>query len=292
MRPLILAVLLSGCTGLSTTLTDKTSPTDLDEVSDDTDLTDGQVDTDGPDTDFEITNSPPVADAGEDFVWALETVATLDGSGSSDPDEHLLNFQWTIVDKPAGSSAVLLNDNREDPSFYADREGDFVMLLEVDDGIDADDDEVTVTVVSANLPPVAVAGQDQAVDVGSLVQLNGSGSFDPDNDPLEFAWIITNRPGGSASFLVDGNTATPRFTPDVEGTFLIELRVTDGDEISSPDSVRVIAQESSSGDCLSCAVPLQQELDRHATGTAMNGAPWLLFFPLSLLVLYRKKDQD
>ncbi|NBO55647.1 MAG: VCBS repeat-containing protein [Actinobacteria bacterium] len=45
---------------------------------------------------------------------------------------------------------------------------------------------------SANSPPVASAGANQTVGVGVTVSLDGSGSTDPNNDPLTYAWALTN----------------------------------------------------------------------------------------------------
>jgi probable HAF family extracellular repeat protein len=71
---------------------------------------------------------------------------------------------------------------------------------------------------TGNNPPVAVAGPDQTVDCQAQVTLNGSGSSDPDNDPLTFEWSL----GGS----VLGTTAIlTRSLP--MGTNVVSLKVTD-----------------------------------------------------------------
>ena len=42
-----------------------------------------------------------------------------------------------------------------------------------------------------NVPPVASAGPNQAVNSGTVVTLNGSGSNDPDGTVASYAWTQT-----------------------------------------------------------------------------------------------------
>ncbi|MCL6642295.1 MAG: FG-GAP-like repeat-containing protein [Candidatus Bipolaricaulota bacterium] len=93
-----------------------------------------------------------------------------------------------------------------------------------------------------NQPPIANAGPDQTVTVGTLVTLNGGQSRDPDDDPITFQWRFVSTPEGSAAELTDADTARPTFTPDVAGEYIIELVVTDPDGATGSDTVKVTAQ--------------------------------------------------
>jgi len=95
---------------------------------------------------------------------------------------------------------------------------------------------------SANRAPVANAGPDQTVRLGSLVALNGSGSSDPDSGPgvLSFSWAQT---GGPAAALTPASTTAPTFAfaPPVEGTYVFSLIVNDGQDSSTANTVTIKA---------------------------------------------------
>ena len=96
----------------------------------------------------------------------------------------------------------------------------------------------------ANAAPVARAGSGQNVVVGTLVALDGTGSSDPDNDPLSFAWSLVSAPAGSTAALTAATTARPSFTTDREGSYALSLVVSDGKASSAPASVTVTATPS------------------------------------------------
>jgi hypothetical protein len=93
-----------------------------------------------------------------------------------------------------------------------------------------------------NSSPIANAGSDQIISTGSLITLDGSGSSDADGDTLSYRWSFTSKPDGSNAALSDTSTVYPTFTPDVSGTYVVQLIVNDGLVDSSPDTVTIMAK--------------------------------------------------
>ena len=72
-----------------------------------------------------------------------------------------------------------------------------------------------------NRQPEADAGDGRNADRGTNVVLDGSNSSDPDGDELIFAWAFESRPAQSTAELRNVQVATPSFTPDKNGTYVI-----------------------------------------------------------------------
>ena len=89
-----------------------------------------------------------------------------------------------------------------------------------------------------NTAPVANAGADQSVPVGSVVNLDGSASSDIDSDPLTYSWNLIP-PAGSGAALNDGAATAPFFTADIAGVYTATLVVNDGTVNSVADSVTI-----------------------------------------------------
>jgi hypothetical protein len=101
------------------------------------------------------------------------------------------------------------------------------------------------TGTGGNSAPVANAGSDQDVETGSQVILDGSGSSDANGDSLTYTWSFTTRPGTSIATLSGSNTASPSFTPDVSGQYVVRLLVNDGTVDSAGDYVTITVSASS-----------------------------------------------
>ena len=186
----------------------------------------------------EQTSYRPVAIAGLDFSLQEGTVGQLDGSASFDLDNDPLTYLWTA---PEG---IILNDpSSATPEFMApfvEENTVFIFTLVVNDGTDdSDPDEVRITVLQVNNPPVANAGASRNIVEGSSVSLDGSGSYDPDGDALSYSWKALD-----GIILFNPNSVSPSFIlPQVaENTsFRFTLVVNDGALASQPDTVTITA---------------------------------------------------
>jgi hypothetical protein len=187
----------------------------------------------------------PIADAGDDQTVNENSVVTLDGLGSVDPEGENLSYSWR---QSAGPSVTLSNPAAEQPTFTAPNVTPIGVTLAFDltvtDVVGLQDRaDVEINASGINDTPAADAGDDQRVLEQSTVMLNGSNSSDPDvDDVIFYQW---NQTGGTAVTLSDPTSKLPTFEApsfnDAGGQPLIfELIVTDGqDEQSQEDSTTV-----------------------------------------------------
>ncbi|MBP7866229.1 MAG: OmpA family protein [Acidobacteria bacterium] len=183
-----------------------------------------------------VQNRPPVAVVGPDLSNVPPGAVQLDGSASYDPDGDPLTFQWTQI---LGPSVALTGADTATPSFTAEAGRVYAFRLKVTDshGLFAYADVTVSTVTAVNTPPVAYAGLDQVLLLPvPLVTLDGSGSYDPDGDPITYQWTQVD---GPAVTLNNADQAMPTFTPTEIATYVFSLRVSDGRGGLATDVVRI-----------------------------------------------------
>lgn len=105
------------------------------------------------------------------------------------------------------------------------------------------------TDAAPNLPPIArISSPAQAVvPIGATLTLNGASSQDPEGRALSYQWALRSKPANSTAQLGSPSSATPALSPDVGGTYVIELQVSDGTLPSSVASVAVRAGTAVAG---------------------------------------------
>ncbi len=176
------------------------------------------------------TDTPPVADAGDDQTVTPGTTVTLDGSDSEDNDS--ITYSWA---QDSGTSVTLSNTTAESPTFTAPAgPATLVFTLTVTDtASQSSTDTVTVTVSAPNVP-VADAGPDRTVGSGATVTLDGSAST---GTSLDYLW---EQDSGPAVALSSDTAASPAFTaPAGPATLVFTLTVEDPESRQSTDSVTI-----------------------------------------------------
>ncbi|MCT4639873.1 MAG: PKD domain-containing protein [Bacteroidales bacterium] len=195
----------------------------------------------------ELVNKIPVANAGTDQTVKISEAVTLDGSASSDEDNDALIYKWVVAsNNPAGIS--LSANNVAKPTFTAPvTKGTYTFSLVVNDGkADSKSDDVVISVVEnkVNTKPVANAGNDISINTGEKVELDGSGSSDPEGDNLTYKW--SEESGNPEDItLTDSDKAKASFTaPNTAGDYVFNLVVNDGNVDSDVDKVTVTVKQS------------------------------------------------
>lgn len=98
----------------------------------------------------------------------------LDGTGSTDADGDSLSFDWTMVSRPAGSTADLLSTDVVSPAFVADLVGTYQVSLVVRDGHTSSSPDQTSISVTIPTPQLTIGSpDDQAIVTSSPVTVTG-----------------------------------------------------------------------------------------------------------------------
>ena len=159
---------------------------------------------------------PPTAVAGED-VNGIYTCSnfSLDGSASSDPNDDVLTYYWSLQEKPVISetdNGSFSDRYAMETEFFPDKKGEYMISLAVNDGTSwSSPDVITLGVLDrpTNSPPLVNAGSAISVDAGNAecsesgysyacgacspvsVAIGGNASAnDADGDPVEYAWSV------------------------------------------------------------------------------------------------------
>lgn len=182
-------------------------------------------------------NAAPLAQAGADQTAPVGAILALDGSGTTDSDGDPLRYLWSVISRPAGSTATLSDPTALQPLFMLDQAGNYVLQLIVNDGRLASlPDRVILSTV--NSAPVAQAGLSQTAAPGATVRLDGSGASDVDGDLLSYRWTLT-KPAGSAAVLSAPSAVQPSLAIDVPGVYTAQLLVNDGTLTSAPATTTI-----------------------------------------------------
>lgn len=141
--------------------------------------------------------------------------------------------QYQLLLMPGSTKDVIFTPAYEGTFNLIDRRLNLTNNMDTGGGFQAC---FTVAVVGgANDPPIADAGGPYSGEAGLPVQFDGSGSSDPENDPLTYAWDFGDGNNGTG--------VTPMHTYAAGGSYTVALTVDDGNNppVTSPGTTATIA---------------------------------------------------
>lgn len=172
-----------------------------------------------------------------------------DGAPNSMPniDGNLITYEsnvsgnWDIYVYRIAQGDTFQVTSRTDDQRLNDVHGNLVAYVDARNG----NLDVFVSTLTFNIPPIANAGPDQSIHANGLVTLDGSGSSDPDGNPITYAWSFLSRPSGSSAAFSNPAAVNPTFVADQPGDYVIQLVVTDSlGAVSQPDQVVISTTNS------------------------------------------------
>jgi len=169
----------------------------------------------------------PIANAGSDRTVNEDTPITLDGSASSD-NVGITAYTWTFTDV---TTKTLTG---EKPTYTFNMPGVYTITLNVTDATGNWATDTIVITVADVTKPVANAGQDKTVNVGTTVSFDASGSSD-NVGIVSYEWDFGDGTMGI------GATTTHTYTKP--GTYTVTLMVRDKAGNSVTDTMTVTIQE-------------------------------------------------
>jgi PKD repeat protein len=202
---------------------------------------------------------------GPRLMLAGETVV-LDASHSVAPNGGTLSYKWNVV----SGSGFLSSTTDPVTQFTATTGGQAQVSLTADDGTLSTTQSLTIDVwgLTALAAPIASAGQAQIVAAGSTVTLDGSASFDPNAQPLTYAWALQSGPTVTLS---NASAVNPTFVAPSAGTFTFVLTVSDSAG-SSQSSVTITVAESASDKAPIAAIGPSEVTIEPGVTTVLDGS--------------------
>ena len=191
-----------------------------------------------------VSESTATAVAGDDQTRDEGDIVTLDGTDSFVPGGEEPNCIWEqiagppVPEFPAYTCVVDFVAPYVCESQSPDPCGSTTLgfQLTVDDGVNVSEPAtLNCTIVNVNDAPVADAGDNSTIKEGFTAQLDGTASYDPENDPITYQWSEVS--AFSVALLPSDMVAQPTFVAPfgaVGQQVVMKLVVDDGREASIP----------------------------------------------------------
>ena len=192
-----------------------------------------------------LRNVAPTADGRFDqMVAALNEGVVIDPFASTDIDGDTLGATIEIISQPAGAIVSLTTNTVNQSLFTSETAGDFLLAVNVSDNARTATDHVLISVGDdAAVRPVAQIGAVTSTSIGSQITLDGSQSYDFNGGQVFYEWAVLSAPVGSISNLASASEPFASLVPDLEGFYVVQLRVVDGAGLASVPTTQLIRVE-------------------------------------------------
>jgi len=196
-----------------------------------------------------VSNEPPSVEAPEDrtLVWpenSTRLAAIISDDGNPNPPSKL-TIEWRQVSGPG--TVVFSSPHESTTEATFDFPGEYILEIRAMDGEAEGNDQIAVTIQSAeNQPPYVDAGDDQSV-VWPTDTIQLTGEVSDDGLPLtpgEVTTTWTKESGPCEVAFTDAYAAETEVTFNCAGTYTLRLTADDGRDTSS-DQVTIEVQSVS-----------------------------------------------
>jgi hypothetical protein len=193
-------------------------------------------------------NAPPVVNAGPDQTITLPATASLSGTATDDglPNPPgALTTSWSVVSGPGTVTFSAPSALATTATFSA--AGSYVLRLTANDSALTASDDIAVTVLAMNQPPVVNAGPDQTITLPATASLSGTATDDGLPNPpgaLTTTWSVVSGPGTVTFGNASAKATTATFS--TAGSYDLRLTANDG-ALTASDDLVVTVNAASTG---------------------------------------------
>ncbi len=195
-------------------------------------------------------NDPPVAICEAERHTAPGREIVLYGGGED--DWGVVGYQWTVTNKPAGSTPELGQPNQPETSFVTDEVGDYTVQLTVRDAGGLTDQCETV-VRSRVSVPTALCPADQTTPTRTPLPLHGDAQ--DDGYIVRWQWEVVSHNTDTPPELVPTTTQDTTFEALRVGQYV--LRLTVEDEHGLTDVCQLTVTTTPTGPAALCPTDIQ-----------------------------------
>jgi len=204
-------------------------------------VTDADGDTAADTVDIHVgSNSEPAVEIVANPAAGVEPL-TVQFSASVVGGNEPFAYEWDLDDDGTADAAG-------DATTHVFQEGTYTVSLTVtDEDGDTSSDSIDIEVTDTPEKPeaVATASHDCVLPDREIIQLDGTGSSDPNGDELTYQWVFVRMPpDDDDTEFDDPNIANPTFEADEEGTYEVQLFVSDGTHRVGSEILTIVASES------------------------------------------------